>query len=76
MQDAREEVIVGIGAADVNDAGARQILRQQVHHAIARILVERIEHLVDQQPRRRVQQASRERHRLLLVLAQLPIPAP
>src|SRR5260370_42251350 len=68
-------MIVGVGAADMNDAGTLEILDEDADDSLARFVIQRIESLVDEHPARRVQQYSRECEGLLLVLAQFPIPA-
>ena len=68
-------MIMRVGAADMNDAGVRQILGEDVEYVLARILVQGIEHFVDEYPGRRVQHHAGESQCLLFVLAQFPIPA-
>ena len=76
VQNAREEMILDVGAADMNDAGVLQILDEDVENALACSFIQGIEYLVDDYPRRRVQLHARESEGLLFVLAQFPIPAP
>src|SRR5882762_1935981 len=69
-------MIVGVRAADVNDAGVRQILDEEIENTTARVLIQGIEYLVDEYPRRRVQHHAREGQGLLFIVAQFVIPTP
>src|SRR5258708_5608638 len=76
VQNAREEMVVGFGAADVNDRRVRQILDEEIENVSAGVVIQGIEHFVDEHPRRRVQRHAGECQGLLFVLAQFVIPAP
>src|ERR1700722_7834964 len=63
------------GAADVDDTGALKVFAEHVDDPIPSRFIKRIEHLVDEDPGRRVEKRSRKREALLFVVSQFPIPA-
>ncbi len=74
MDGAGEQQVVSRGAAYMNDPGVLEILRQDIDDELARLLIQPVEHLIDQDPRRRMQQRPRKGHRVLFVVVQFTIP--
>src|ERR1035441_10093398 len=64
------------GAADMDDARARQILVECLGDASQRLVIEGVHGFIDDQPWGRMQQGARECQRLLFAVAQLPVPPP
>jgi len=61
--------------AEMNDAGAHELVLEDIDDPFHRFIVQRSEHVIDQQPGRRLQENTRQSQSELLVLAQLPVPA-
>src|SRR5208282_1247866 len=75
MQYASEQIGTQSGTRDVNDAAAREILDDHVAHSSARVVVEAVQHLIDEEPGRRVHDGPRKYQTLLLSVAQDTVPA-
>ena len=75
MQHAREQVVVGADPADMDDTASREVLAEDLNDLHERVLLERLEHFVDDDPGRRMQHGARKAQRLLFVLAQVALPA-
>lgn len=60
MQHASEHIAVPGGLSDVNDATAGQIADEDVAHPSARIFVDVVQNLIDQEPGRRVNDSPRK----------------
>ena len=75
-QDTGEKTSPGFRAADVDEGRMRKLAGEHFDHPLARLHIDRIQRAVDHHPGRRVQHQTRERQSLLLILAQLPVPAP
>ena len=75
MQGSPEQVVLRGRAADVDDARLPEILAEHVDHPLTHLIVEAVEHFVDEHPGRPVQQGARECHALLLIVVQVAIPA-
>ena len=76
MDHTGEERIARLRAANVDDAGVRELVTEHFDDALESLAVERPEHTVDEDPLRRLQQHPREGESQLLILAQLAIPTP
>ncbi len=63
------------GPADMNDAGALQLVGENVDHQFENIIVQGTKRAVDEHPGRSLQHDPGEGEAELLVLAQLPVPA-
>ena len=68
MQNAREEVALGFGAADIDDSCILQFVIEEAQDAITRVVVQRVESFVDHHQTRFVQQDTREDQTLLFLI--------
>ena len=75
MKNAREEVALGFWAADVDNGGILESVLAQANDALTRIVIQRLQGFVDNQPARLVQQGTSENQPLLLVIGEFPVPA-
>ena len=75
MQNARKEVALGLGAADIDDRCVLKFVIKEPQDAITRVVVQRVESFVDHHQTRLVQQDTREDQTLLFLIAEFLIPA-
>ena len=75
MEDALEEMVMGLLLADMDDAGMFQFLGQHLHHPLMGSLLDRIEGVVDQKPIRLLKTDAGKGQRMLLVVGELLVPA-
>ena len=74
VHDARTLVVLRGRVADVHDGGLLEIGRQDIGDSCEGPAIERVEHLVDEQPAGRVQHDTSEDEAALDVLRELLIP--
>src|SRR5882672_4137866 len=75
MNDAREEVVAVLALPDVDNRRVGEHIPEDSQYPFAHVLFEGIEGLVDHHPTRLVQREAREGQALLIIIAQLPVPA-
>src|SRR6266478_1105892 len=76
MQGPRKQRVCLAGAADVNDAAVLELVGEYVDDQFENVVVKRAKGAVNEHPRRCLDQHPRKHQAQLLVLAELPIPAP
>ncbi len=54
LQHASEQIAMSSGLSDVDDSAAGEVAGEDVTHPFVRVLVKVVQHLIDQEPGRRV----------------------
>jgi len=75
MQNTLEDVVLSLGAADVDNGRILYPSVKEANDALARVVVQSVEDFVNYDPAGFVQHDTRENQGLLLVIVEFPVPA-